>query len=65
MYNKYKTYQNVGEWWKKEGSGKFPIQVPAAIQKLQNDKKISFHEAFECLVKVKAIVFVDKVDNNV
>lgn len=57
-------YQNVGEWWEKEGSGKFPIQVPAAIQKLQKDKGISFQEAFEYLVKVKAIVFVDKEGGN-
>lgn len=59
-YLKYKEYQTVGEWWKKEGRGKFPIQVPAAISRLQKEKNLSFHEAFERLVKTKAIVFVDK-----
>lgn len=58
-YLKNKKYQSVGEWWEKEGRGKFPIQVPAAISKLQKKENLSFHEAFEILVRKKVIIFVD------
>lgn len=60
VYLKYKKYQTVGEWWEKAGRGKFPIQVPDAISKLQNKKNLSFHEAFEFLVREKGIIFVDE-----
>jgi hypothetical protein len=59
-YQKYKKYRTVGEWWAKEGGGKFPIQVPAAITKLQKERNLSFHEAFEFLVRKKVIIFVDE-----
>lgn len=58
VYLKYKIYQTVGEWWEKEGRGKFPIQVPDAISKLQKKKNLSFYEAFEFLVRKKVIIFV-------
>ena len=58
-YNKYKKYNTVGEWWEKDGAGKFPIQIPIAISKLEKEKGLSFHEAFEQLVKKEVIVFVD------
>lgn len=62
-YSEYKKYKTIGEWWEKEGSGKFPLQVPMAIFKLQKEKKLSFHKAFEKLVEAKAIIFVsDKED---
>jgi len=59
-YLEYKKYNTVGEWFKNEGHGKFPVQVPAAISKLQKEKGLSFPEAFEMLVDKKAIVFVDE-----
>lgn len=63
-YKKYKKYKTVGDWWEKEGSGKFPIQVPMAISKLQKKQNLTFHEAFERLVEAKAIIFVDEEDKN-
>lgn len=59
-YLEYKKYKTVGEWWENEGRGKFPLQVPMAISKLQKEQNLSFHEAFEYLVKTKAIIFLDK-----
>lgn len=58
IYLKYKKYQTGGEWWEKTGRGKFPIQVPASISKLQKKENLSFHEAFELLVREKVIIFV-------
>lgn len=59
-YSEYKKYKAVGEWWTNAGRGKFPIQVPHAITQLQKKEGISFHEAFERLVRSGSIVFVDK-----
>jgi len=59
-YLEYKKYQSVGDWWKNEGRGKFTIHIPQAISNLQKKKNLSFHEAFEHLVKIKAIIFVDE-----
>lgn len=59
IYNEYKEYQTVGEWWEKEGRGKFPIQVPIAISKLEKEQGMNFQEAFEYLVSTKAIIFVN------
>lgn len=64
-YLKYKKYQTVGEWWEKTGRGKFPIQVPDAISKLQKKENLSFHEAFEFLVKKKVIIFIEKPNKNI
>lgn len=61
-YTEYKKYETVGEWWNNAGSGKFPIQVPAAIQQLQKEHGMSFHEAFEHLVDRGAIIFVKDKD---
>ena len=58
-YQAYKKYKTVGKWWKNEGRGKFPIQAPAAISRMQKEQKLSFHEAFEKLVEEKAIIFVE------
>jgi len=55
-YLKYKKYKTVEKWWEKEGHGKFPIQIPAAISKLQ--KEMSFQEAFEYLVDKKVIILL-------
>jgi len=57
-YLEYKKYKTVEKWWEKEGRGKFPIQVPAAISKLQKDKGIPFQEAFEYLVNKKVIILL-------
>ena len=59
-YQKYKKYKTVGDWWKNEGSGKFPIQIPAAISKLQKERNLSFHGACEFLVRKRVIIFVDE-----
>lgn len=59
-YSKYKNYNTISEWWEKDGRGKFPVQVPAAISKLQKEKDLSFHEAFEKLVDNKVIVYVEE-----
>lgn len=58
-YNKYKNYDTVEAWWEYEGMGKFPVQVPTAIKKLEKEKGLSFHEAFEKLVDNKVIVYVE------
>ncbi|MGD0522935.1 MAG: hypothetical protein ABSA43_00015 [Candidatus Microgenomates bacterium] len=57
-YTEYRKYKEVGEWWENEGHGKFPIQVPAAISKLQKEKEMSFQEAFEYLVDKKVIILL-------
>ena len=49
-YAEYQKYDTVTDWWEGAGCGKFPIQVPAAISRLQKEHGITFHEAFECLV---------------
>lgn len=59
-YLKYKNYKTVGQWWKKEGCGKFPIQIPAAISRLQKEQNLPFHEAFEKLIEDKVIFFIGK-----
>lgn len=58
-YSGYKKYNTVSEWWENEGRGKFPIQVPAAISKLQKENNLTFQEAFEFLVEKKAIILLD------
>ena len=55
-YFEYTKYKTVEEWWEKEGRGKFPIQAPAAISKLQKERGMSFHEAFEYLVEKKVLI---------
>jgi len=56
VYTGYKKYQTVVDWWEKEGRGKFPIQAPAAISKLQKERGVSFHEAYEYLVEKKVLI---------
>lgn len=58
-YDEYKKYNTVTEWWEKVGRGKFPIQFPAAISKLQREKSLTFQESFEFLVDKKAVIFID------
>ena len=58
-YKDYKKYQTVSEWWEEAGRGKFPVQVPAAISKLQKDRGLTFQEAFEFLIDKKVIILVD------
>jgi hypothetical protein len=58
-YLKYKKYQDLGEWWEKEGRGKFPVQICIEIAKMQKkNRNLSFQEAFEYLMKIKAILFL-------
>jgi hypothetical protein len=58
-YKEYKKFKTVGEWWEKEGHGKFPLQIAVAITRLQKEKKLTFHQAFEFLVNKNAILFTD------
>lgn len=58
-YLEYKKYKTLGEWWEKEGRGKFPSQICIEIAKMQKkNKTLSFQDAFEILVNKKAIVFI-------
>jgi len=60
-YDKYKEYNTLGEWWEKEGRGKFPSQICVAIAQMQKkNKDLSFQEAFKLLVDKKAIIFLDE-----
>jgi len=62
-YTAYKKYKTVTEWWENEGSGKFPLQLPMAISKLQKEEGLTFHEAFEKLINNNATILVDDINN--
>lgn len=60
-YDKYKEYKTLGEWWDKEGRGKFPNQICIAISQMQKkNANLSFQDAFKFLVDKKAIIFLDE-----
>lgn len=58
-YSNHKKYETLSEWWEHAGQGKFPLQVPMAITRLQNEHGMTFQEAFEYLVEKRVIVFID------
>ena len=61
-YTGYKKYETVREWWKKEGRGKFPLQVPHAISRLQKESGLNFQTAFEALVEAKKIILLSELN---
>ena len=52
-----KKCATVSEWWQKFGKG-HPIQVPGIIEKLMNEKRLSFTEAYEFVFEREQVVIV-------
>lgn len=53
-------YTTLSEWYS-ENSKYYPVQIPAAIQRLMKSKGITFHEAYQILVENKSII---ELNNN-
>lgn len=52
-------YKTLSEWYQ-ANRNHYPVQIPAAIQRLMKAKNITFHEAYELLVEKRAIIEINQ-----
>ena len=58
----WSTYTSVGEWYA-DHRGYVPIQMAAGISRTMKERRMTFREAYEYLLRRRAIIHIDPADD--